>query len=105
MTNEIKIKAETPCYINSADTCGNPYRLTPYVAADGEIWLAAEGNGCADDIMLEDIDGWAADDINEKWGDIDLNALRVGADEIAAGDSDAADYIRAWADTCEQARA
>lgn len=68
MTNEIKIKAETPCYINSADTCGNPYRLTPYVAANGEIWLAAEGNGCADDIMLEDIDGWAADDIKEKWG-------------------------------------
>lgn len=105
MNDEIKIKAETPCYIDSSDTRGNPYRLTPYVAADGEIWLAAEGNGNADDIMLEDINGWTADDINDRWADIDLDALRVGADEIAAGDPDAADYIREWADTCAHARA
>lgn len=104
MTKEIKIKAKTPCYINSADTC-SPYRLTPYVSAAGEIWLAAEGNGSADDIMLEDIYGWTAEEINDKWRSIDLDALRVGADEIAAaGDSESADYIRAWADTCAQAR-
>ena len=101
----IKIKATTPCHINRADTCGNPYRLTPYVAAEGEIWLAAEGNGCADDIKLEDIGSWTADEINNQWSDIDLDALRAGADEIAAADEDAAEYIRMWADNCDRARA
>ena len=106
MTNEITIKAETPCYINTADTCGNPYRLTPYVRIDGEVCLAAEGNGCADDMVLADIAGMTAEEINEQWGDIDLDALRIAADEIAAaGDEGAADYIKAWADTCALARA
>ena len=43
MTNRIKIKAETPCYIH--DGTFNPYRLTPYVTTNGEVWLEAEGNG------------------------------------------------------------
>lgn len=98
------IRTTTPVYVKDNDI-NNPYRLTPYVADNGEIWLAAEGNGCADDIMLEDIVGWTADDINERWGDIDLNALRADADEIdAAGDADTADYIRDWANACERAR-
>ena len=105
MTNEIKIKAKTPCYINSEDNSGNPYRLTPYVAVDGVIWLAAEGNGCGDDIMLDDICCLAPEEINDKWGDIDLDAIRVAADEIAeAGENESADWLRDWAETCEKAR-
>ena len=91
--NDIKIKASTPCYVNGIT-------LTPYVTNDGNVWLAAEGNGCGDDIMLEDISGWTVDEINDKWHNIDLNALRAGADEIASVDEDAADYIREWADNC-----
>ena len=102
MTNRIKIKAETPCYIH--DGTFNPYRLTPYVATNGEVWLEAEGNGAGDDIMLEDISGWPKEEINEKWGDIDLEALLDGADEIEdGGDEEAADYIRDWAYICAKA--
>ena len=96
--NNIKIKATTPCYENGIT-------LTPYVTEDGEIWLASEGNGCGDDIMLEDTNGLTAEEINAKWSDIDLDALRAGADEIAAADEDAAEYIRMWADNCDRARA
>ena len=91
--NNIKVKASTPCYANGI-------MLTPYVTDDGEVWLASEGNGCGDDVMLEDISGWTVDEIDDKWSDIDLDALRVGADEIGAVDEDAADYIRAWASDC-----
>ena len=93
----IKVKASTPCYANGIT-------LTPYVTDDGYIWLASEGNGCGDDVMLEDISGWTVDEINAKWSDIDLDALRVGADEIGSVDEDAADYIRAWASDCGLAR-
>lgn len=96
--NNIKIKATTPCYEYGIT-------LTPYVTEDGEIWLASEGNGCGNDITLEDINGWTAEEINAKWSDIDLDALRAGADEIAAADEDAAEYIRMWADNCDRARA
>ena len=68
MTNRIKIKAETPCYIH--DSTFNPYRLTPYVTTNGEVWLEAEGNGAGDDIMLEDISGWSKEEINEKMIDL-----------------------------------
>ena len=68
--NNIKVKASTPCYENGIT-------LTPYVTDDGEVWLASEGNGCGDDVMLEDIRGWAVDEISAKWSDIDLDALRV----------------------------
>ena len=95
--NNIKVKASTPCYVNGIT-------LTPYVTDDGEVWLASEGNGCGDDVMLEDINGWTEEEINAKWSDIDLDALRVGADEIAAADEDAAEYIRAWASNCELSR-
>lgn len=95
--NNIKVKASTPCYVNGIT-------LTPYVTYDGEVWLASEGNGCGDDVMLEDISGWTADEINAKWSDIDLDALRVGADEIESVDKDAADYIRAWARSCGLSR-
>ena len=93
----IKVKASTPCYANGIT-------LTPYVTDDGYICLASEGNGCGDDVMLEDISGWTVDEINAKWSDIDLDALRVGADEIGSVDEDAADYIRAWASDCGLAR-
>ena len=103
--NTIIIRAKTPCYINKNDDCGNPIRLTPYVKG-GEVWLASEGNGCGNDIVLEDLSGWTDREIDGTWCDIDLAALRVGADEIeSAGDKDSADYIRDWASTCEQARA
>ena len=95
--NNIKVKASTPCYANGMT-------LTPYVADDGEVWLASEGNGCGDDVMLEDIRGWAVDEINAKWSGIDLDALRDGADEIGAVDEDEADYIRAWARNCGLSR-
>ena len=93
----IKVKASTPCHVDGMT-------LTPYVTDDGEVWLASEGNGCGDDVMLEDISGWTVDEINAKWSDIDLDALRVGADEIAAADEDAAEYIRAWARDCGLSR-
>ena len=95
--NNIKVKASTPCYVNGIT-------LTPYVTDDGEVWLASEGNGCGDDVMLEDISGWTEEEINAKWSDIDLDALRVGADEIGAADEGAAEYIRSWASNCELSR-
>ena len=95
--NKIKVKATTPCYVDGMT-------LTPYVADDGEVWLASEGNGCGDDVMLEDISGWTEEEINAKWSDIDHDALRVGADEIGAADEGAAEYIRSWASNCELSR-
>lgn len=100
-----KIKTTHAVYVNKDDTCGNPYRLTPYVNEDGEIWLASEGNGCGDDVMLEDITGLTNTEICERWKDVDLDALRADADEIrAAGDADNADWIEDWCRTCERAR-
>lgn len=97
------IKTSKAVYINDDDTCGNPYRLTPYVKDNGEIWLAAEGNGCADDIALNDLGGWTHDDVEREYGfDLDIDLMREDADEIeASGDKDSADWLRSWLDDYE----
>lgn len=103
---KIKIKTSKAVYINDDDTCGNPYRLTPYVNDVGEIWLASEGNGCGDDIVLNDLGGWTHDDIERDYGlDLDIDTMREDADEIeAAGDADNADWLRSWCDDYERLR-
>ena len=95
----------TPCYIDDNNSApSNPYRLTVYVDGNGEIMLAAEGNGCADDIALADISGDDADSIRETWGHIDTDALRDNAAELrAAGLDDEADYLLAWASRKDEA--
>lgn len=95
MTNA-KIKTTHAVYVHD-DTCGNPYRLTPYVNEDGEIWLASEGNGCADNVVLLDVEGLTDDDIAFQYGDLDLDAMRADAEEIrAAGDTENADWLVGW---------
>ena len=80
--------------------------LTPYVNDKGEIMLASEGNGCGDDVPLNDIFGWTHDDIEREYGlDRDVDAMRADADEIAAaGDADSADWLRSWCDDYEALR-
>ena len=100
-----KFRASAPCYINAADTCGNPYRLTLYIADNGAIMLAAEGNGCGDDFMLEDIDGWSDADINERFRHIDTNALAQNVEELReAGFTAEADYVWDWLCHADSAR-
>jgi len=83
---------------------GNEYVLTPYVKENGEIWLKAEGNGAGDDIMLKDLIGLTDEEIAEEYGEFDLDAMRADADEVeAAGDHDAAEWLRNWCEQCEAA--
>ena len=76
-----------PCYIADNDD-NNPYRLTLYIADNGAIMLGADGNGCADDIPLEDIDGWSDADINSTYRKLDHNALVRNIDELRAAGTD-----------------
>lgn len=101
------IKTSKTVYVNDEDTCGNPYRLTPYVTDNGEIWLHAEGNGCGDDIALYDLGGWSHDELVREYGlDLDIDAMREDADEIeSAGDADSADWLRSWCDDYEALKA
>ena len=106
MIKTCKIKTSKIVYIDDKDTCGNPYRLTPYVTDSGDIWLAAEGSGNGDDIALYDLGGWTHDDIVREYGlDLDIDAMREDADEIeAAGYADLADWLRSWCDDYETLR-
>lgn len=82
----------------------NPHTLTPYVNDDGEIWLASNGSGCGDDVMIDDVTGWTANDINDHYRSIDLDAMEVAADEVeAAGDRESAEWIREWVRVCRDA--
>ena len=64
------------CYIDeNSSTPDNPYRLTLYIANNGAIGLAADGNGCGNDIDVEDVDGWSDADINSKYRQLDHNVL------------------------------
>lgn len=96
-----KIKTSTAVY-----SMESGMTLTPYVNDKGEIWLASEGNGCGDDVLLYDILGWTHDDIEREYGlDLDIDAMREDADEIAAaGDEDSADWLRSWCDDYERLR-
>ena len=98
------ITTTTPVYTNENDTCGNPFSLTPYVNDRGEIWLASDGNGAGNDVMLQDLCGWSRDDVEREYGsDIDIDAMRKDADEIeASGDADNADWLRSWCDDYER---
>lgn len=99
-----KFKATTPCYIADNDV-NNPFRLTLYIADNGAIMLASEGNGCGDDIPLEDIDGWNDADINEQFRHIDTNALATNVNELRdAGFPDEADYMWDWLCHADSAR-
>ena len=93
-----------PCYVADGDE-RNPYRLTLYVADNGAIMLAADGNGCASDIPLEDIDGWSDADINEKWRLIDTNVLAHDVQELHdAGFTNEADFVWDWLCHADSAR-
>lgn len=91
MRNEYKMVCETPCYIDeNNDSRENPYRLTVAVKEDGEVWLLAEGNGCGNDLILDEGD--------EAWKDMDSVALRENAAELlASGYEEAADWVLARA--------
>ena len=87
-----KIMTSTPVYMTD-----DGMTLTPYVNEDGEIWLASRGNGCGDDVMLQDIVGWNEDEIAAEYEDLDLAAMRADAEEIRdAGDSETADWLEDW---------
>lgn len=97
-------KTAVPCYVADNDA-QNPYRLTLYIADNGAIMLAAEGNGCGNDIELEDIDGWSDADINERFRHIDTNALAKNVQELRdAGFPDAAEYVWDWLCHADSAR-
>lgn len=82
---------------NAVYTYESGCTLTPYVNENCEIWLACEGNGNGDDIMLEDLDGMTDSEAWAKYALIDLNAMMDDADEIEkAGDSDSAEWLRSW---------
>ena len=96
--------SDRPCYVADNDE-NNPYRLTLYVADNGAIMLAADGNGCAGDIPLEDLDGWADGDINEQFRHIDTNVLAHDVQELRnAGFADAADFVWDWLCHADSAR-
>lgn len=92
--------SDTPCY---SEAIG--YSLTLYVAEDGMFMLGADGNGCADDIAVDDINGWSDADINEKYRMIDLDQLRDDASALReVGRDDDADWLDGWIDRAEMAR-
>ena len=92
--------SDAPCY--AADS---GYSLTLYVAENGAIMLAAAGNGCGDDIMLDDINGWSDADINEEYRMLNLDQLRDDAAALReAGREDDADWLDGWIDRAEMAR-
>lgn len=96
--------SEAPCYIADNDD-HNPYRLTLYIADNGAIMLAADGNGCGNDIALEDIDGWSDADINEQYRHINTTALARNVEGLrAAGFADEADYVWDWLCHADSAR-
>ncbi len=86
------------CYIDeNSSTPDNPYRLTLYIANNGAIGLAADGNGCGNDIDIEDVDGWSDADINSKYRQLDHNVLVRNIDELrAAGFEADADWLHDW---------
>lgn len=99
-----KIICSRPCYIADNDT-HNPYRLTLYIADNGAVMLGASGNGCGDDIPLEDIDGWSDADINERFRNIDTNALAANVTELRdAGFTTEAGYVWDWLCHADSAR-
>ena len=96
--------SDHPCYVADNDE-NNPYRLTLYVADNGAIMLAADGNGTGDDIALESIDGWGDADINEKYRQFDLDQLRSDANALfEAGRENDWNYLDQWCDRAEEAR-
>lgn len=104
MNGMAKIICDEPCYIAENDE-HNPYRLTLYVADNGAIMLGAAGNGCGNDIPLEDINGWSDADINEQFRHIDTNALARNAEELRlSGFADEADYVEDWLCHADSAR-
>ena len=87
-----KIMTSTPVYRTN-----DGMTLTPYINENGEIWLASKGNGCGDDVMLKDVEGWTEDEIAAEYEDIDFAAMRADAEEIrAAGDAENADWLVGW---------
>lgn len=93
-------KATRPVYINKNDTTDNPFRLTPYVNDKHEIWLHDEGNGCGDDEMLLDVEGWTEAKIVREYGEFDLDAMRKDAEEMREdGHHDEADWLVDWCNT------
>lgn len=89
-----------PVYINKNDATGNPCRLTPYINDKHEIWLHAEGNGCGDDEMLLDVEGWTEAKIVREYGEFDLDAMRKDAEEMREdGHHDEADWLVDWCNT------
>lgn len=99
-----KIICSTPCYDAENDE-SNPYTLTLYVADNGAIMLGAAGNGCGNDLALENIDGWSDADINEQFRRIDTNSLAKNAQELrAAGFGAEADYVEDWLFHADSAR-
>ena len=88
-----------PVYVSKDDTTGNPYRLTPYINEKHEIWLHAEGNGCGDDVMLEDVEGKDEVEIARENGEFNLDAMHEFAEEIRkSGFVDEADWLVDWCD-------
>ena len=83
----------------------NGFSLVPYVNDNGEIWLKSTGNGCGDDVMVQDVEGWTSEEIMHEYESIDTDAMLVAADEIeAAGDCDNAEWIRGWCGLVKSAR-
>lgn len=106
--DNIKIMTSRPVYNsdNHSDSpycSSNPYTLTPYLRDDGELWMAARGNGAADDVIINDVDGMSNEEIIEIYGNIDIDAMRDDAKEIQAVDNDAAEWLLAWCDRVELA--
>ena len=88
-----RIVCAVPCYVADNDA-NNPYSLTLYIADNGAVMLGASGNGCGNDIPLDDIDGWSDADINERFRNIDTNALAANVTELRdAGFATEADYV------------
>ena len=99
-----KIICSEPCY-NAGNDEHNPYTLTLYVADNGAIMLGAAGNGCGNDLALEDIDGWSDADVNEQFRRIDTNSLAKNAQELRAAGFDAeSDYVEDWLSHADSAR-
>lgn len=83
----------------------NGHTLTPYVNDKGEIWLASEGNGGGNDVMVEDVDAWAAEEIVETYAGLNVDAMRAAAMEfLMDGCTDAANWLENWCDTVARAR-
>lgn len=89
---------EEPCYVEqNSKTPDNPYRLTIYINKDGVVMLGAEGNGCGNDRMLDNIYDNEDERIVEEYAGFDLNVMYLNAYELRkAGFVLEADYVVGW---------